>query len=279
MRIALIQFEVRIKQELKNVLRKVNVFINEAVKNKCQLICFPEDFLYGPFDYYQKNEIDKILRNNQTVIKFFSKKAKDKNIHIIAGTTIRRFKDKLFNSCLVFDKKGKIVYVHNKQKLVPYGFEKKNITSGINKIKPFVISGTKCGVLICRELFYPSLFQKLRKQGVEIIFIPAFWSKRSNDYLNHKLNNRFNFSTEARAVDILCQARSVENEVCLCFVNACGNLKDENNFDVLLGRTQVCYPFYGSIKKLNQNKEEMIIFEYNKSLVDDARKAYQIFKN
>lgn len=79
-----------------------------------------------------------------------------------------------------------------------------------------------------------------------------------------------------RVVDALCQARSFENEICLCFVNACGYLKN-TGFDVLLGRTQVCYPFFGTIKKLNQNKEEIIIFKYQKSIIDDARKAYQLF--
>lgn len=279
MKIALIQFRVKIKEKLKDILKRVNGFIKITASKNCSLICFPEDFLSGPFDYYHEKEIEKILKDHQKVINFFSKKAKENKINIIAGTIIRKVKNKLFNSCFVFNNKGEIIYIHDKQKLVPYGFEKKNIAPGRNKIKPFIIEGIKCGVLICRELFYPTLFQKLREQKTEIIFVPAFWSKRSNDYFNHHLKNRFNFSTEARVVDALCQARSFENEICLCFINACGNLKDKNNFDVLLGRTQVAYPFYGTIKKLNQNKEGIILFKYQKSLLNDARKAYQLFKD
>lgn len=184
----------------------------------------------------------------------------------------------MLNSCFVFNKNGKIIYIHNKQKLVPYGFEKNNITKGNNIIKTFSINNIKCGVLICRELFYPELFQTLRKKEIEIVFIPAFWSKRSSDYLNHQLKNKYNFLSEMRVVDTLCQARSFKNEIAICFVNACGNLKNKNNFDVLLGRTQICYPFYGCVKKINQNKEALIIFRYNQSIIKDARKAYQIFK-
>jgi len=161
---------------------------------------------------------------------------------------------------------------------VPYGFEKENITPGNNEIKPFIINNIKCGVLICRELFYTQFFQKLRKQGTEIIFVPAFWAKRSSGYQNDQLKNKYNFQTEMRVVDALCQARSFENEICLCFVNAFGYLKNKFGFDVLLGRTQVCYPFFGTVKKLNQNKEEAIIFEYQKSIIEDARKAYRLFK-
>ncbi|MCX7881060.1 MAG: carbon-nitrogen hydrolase family protein [Patescibacteria group bacterium] len=278
MKIALIQFEVKINQKLENVFKKVNNFLKKAKKENCHLACFPEDFLFGPLDYYQKEEIEKILKQEKKMINFFSKKAKQYQISIIAGTIIRKIKNKLYNSCFIFDSQGKIIYLHNKQKLVPFGFENRYIAPGKNQIKTFVVNNIKCGVLICRELFYPELFQKLRRQGIEIIFIPAFWSKRSSDYLNHKLINQYHFLSEMRVVDVLCQARSFENEICLCFVNACGNLKDKNYFDVLLGRTQVCYPFYGCVKKINQNKEGIIIFDYQKSIIEDAKKAYQLFK-
>jgi len=56
------------------------------------------------------------------------------------------------------------------------------------------------------------------------------------------------------------------------------NLKEKNNFDVLAGRTQICLPFYGCIKNLKQNKEGMIVFDFDKEVVEDARRAYQLFK-
>lgn len=278
MKIALVQFKISINQNLNKTFKRVDNFIKKSVRERCQVICFPEDFLFGPFDYYNKKEIEKILKNNQKILNFFSKKAKENNINIITGTIIRKVKNKLFNSCFVFNKKGENIYLHDKQKLVPFGFEKENISPGTSKIKPFIINNVTCGVLICREIFYPELFKKLRKKNVEIVFLPSLWSKRSSDYEKHLLKNQYHFLSEMRVVDALCQARSFENEICLCFVNGSGNLKKNSDFDVLLGRTQVCYPFYGCVEKLNQNKEGMIIFKYQKSVIEDARKAYQIFK-
>jgi hypothetical protein len=51
----------------------------------------------------------------------------------------------------------------------------------------------------------------------------------------------------------------------------------KNNFDVLAGRTQVCLPFYGCLKNLKQNKEGVIVFDFNKTIIEDARRAYQLF--
>jgi hypothetical protein len=39
-----------------------------------------------------------------------------------------------------------------------------------------------------------------------------------------------------------------------------------------------CLPFYGWLKDLKQNKERMIVFDFDKTIIDDARKAYQLFK-
>lgn len=76
MKIALVQFEVKIYQNLTRTLKRVEYFLKKAFKEKCRIICFPEDFLFGPFDYYNKKEIKKILSNNQKIINFFSKKNK-----------------------------------------------------------------------------------------------------------------------------------------------------------------------------------------------------------
>ncbi len=81
-----------------------------------------------------------------------------------------------------------------------------------------------------------------------------------------------------KVVDSLCQSRSFENEIAICFVNCCGKLSNKKDYDVLLARTQVCYPFYGCIKKLYKNKEDLLIFEYNKTIIEDSRNAYQLFK-
>jgi predicted amidohydrolase len=279
MKIALVQFEIKIGQDFSKVSKRVINFIQEAKKKNCDLICFPEEFWFGPLDYYPKIKREEIVSKiTPGIINFFQEQAKNYSINIIPGSFIVKEDSHYFNQAFIINKKGKITLTHKKQKLILFGFEGKNVTPGKNDLKVIKIDGIKIGVLICRELFYPHLFKELREKGAEIIFILSFWSKRSSDYLRHNLKNKIKVWSEMKVIDALCQARAFENEVTICFCNASGRLKDKNEFDILAGRTQVCLPFYGCIKNLKQNKEGIIIFNFDKSIIKDARKAYRLFE-
>jgi predicted amidohydrolase len=279
MKITLVQFETKIGQEFSEISNRVINFIKRAKKKNCSLICFPEEFWFGPLDYYPKTKREEIVsRITPEIIKFFQEQAKNYSINIIPGSFIVKENNHYFNQTFIINKKGKIVSTHKKQKLVPFGFEGENVTPGKNDLKVVKIDGIKIGVLICRELFYHHLFKELREKGAEIIFIPSFWSKRSSDYLRHNLKNKIKVWSEMKVINALCQARAFENEVAICFCNASGRLKDKNEFDILAGRTQICLPFYGCIKNLKQNKEGMIVFNFDKSIIEDARKAYKLFE-
>jgi predicted amidohydrolase len=279
MKIALVQFETKIGQDFSGVSKRVISFIERAKKKNCDLICFPEEFWFGPLDYYPKIKREEIVnRITPQIIKFFQEQAKNYSINIIPGSFIVKENNFYFNKTLIINKKGKIILTHKKQKLVPFGFEGENVTPGNDDLNVVKIDGIKIGVLICRELFYPHLFKELREKGAEIIFIPSFWSKRSSYYLKHNLKNKYKIYSEMKVIDALCQARAFENELAICFCNASGRLKYKNKFSILAGRTQVCLPFYGCIKNLKQNKEGMIVFNFDKSIIEDARKAYKLFE-
>ena len=279
MKIALVQFETKIGQEFFEISKRVINFIKRAKKKNCSLICFPEEFWFGPLDYYSNTKIEEIVSKiTPRIINFFQEQAKKYSINIIPGSFIVKENNFYFNQTLIINKKGKIVLTHKKQKLVPFGFEGENVTPGNDDLKVVKIDGIKIGVLICRELFYSYPFKELREKGAEIILIPSFWSKRSSDYLRHNLKNKIKVWSEMKVIDALCQARAFENEVAICFCNASGRLEDKNEFNVLAGRTQVCLPFYGCIKNLKQNKEGMIVFNFDKSIIEDARKAYRLFE-
>jgi len=60
MKIALVQFKTKIRQSFLAISRHVINFIEKAKKQNSQIICFPEDFWFGPLDYYSDNEIKEI---------------------------------------------------------------------------------------------------------------------------------------------------------------------------------------------------------------------------
>jgi len=173
MKIALVQFETKIGQDFFEISKRVINFIKRAKNKNCSLICFPEEFWFGPLDYYPKIKKEEIVnKTTPQIIKFFQEQAKNYSINIIPGSFIVKKNNHYFNQAFVINKKGKIVLTHKKQKLVPFGFEGGNVTPGKNDLKVVKIDEIKIGVLICRELFYPYLFRELREKGAEIILIP-----------------------------------------------------------------------------------------------------------
>ena len=76
-----------------------------------------------------------------------------------------------------------------------------------------------------------------------------------------------------KEVDALVSARAIESETVFVYVNAAGNFSKS---DILLGRTQIALPFYGTTDILSHNKEGVIIKEVDLSIVKDAKKVYKI---
>ena len=277
LKIALVQFEVKLNQSFNKTSKRIISYIRQAKAKHCQIICFPEDFWFGPLDCYslkERTEITGLIKIK--ILDWIKKQAKQYKINIIAGTLIEKINQGYFNTCYFINDKGIVVANYKKRKLVPYGFEGSGIKAGNRQFTVVVINGIKVGVIICRELFYPDICYQLKKQGAELIICLSFWPKNSSDYLKNKLHNDYHIVSAMRVVDALCQARSFENELCFCFVYAAGRLIKAKEFDVLLGRTQVCLPFLGCIKKLPQNKKGMIIFSYDKTIIADARKSYKL---
>ncbi|RJQ24427.1 carbon-nitrogen hydrolase family protein [Candidatus Parcubacteria bacterium] len=277
-KIALIQFWVEIDKEFLHTSKRADRMIALAKEKGCDVVVFPEDFWFGPLDYYKEKEIRKIVeRETPEIINWLCEKAETHKINIIAGSFVEKIGREYFNICSVITDKGEIVYKYRKQRLVPYGFEREKLIPGKYLPLSFELCGIKMGVIICRDLFYPEFIKVLRKKGAEIVFVPSFWSKRSDDYLDHNLDySKYKIVSEMKVVDALCEARSFESEMAICFVNASGRLTKGNKFDVLLGRTQICLPFFGQIKKINKNREGLIIYEHDRNVIQDARRVYQI---
>ncbi len=110
----------------------------------------------------------------------FSKKAikellplsKDK---IICYTQIEKRRGKFYNIAKVLYNQ-KVVYEQPKVKLFKFGGETNYFTPGrMEDIKSFEIEGKKFGLLICFELRFLEIWEKLK--GADIILLPAMWGK------------------------------------------------------------------------------------------------------
>ncbi len=125
---------------------------------------------------------------------------------IIVLTMLERKGEDVFNFAKVFHK-GEVVYTQAKAKLFKFGDEHKYMKAGCDEdINIVEVDGIKIGILICFELRFKELWQRL--EGADIIAVPAWWGKTREE----------NFKTLTQALGIINQCYLVtsdaKNEEC-----------------------------------------------------------------
>ena len=99
------------------------------------------------------------------------KKAVGKRIVIL--TVIEKIDDKIYNMAKVFHK-GEIVHQRGKARLFHFGKEHNYFfEENDEKIELIEVAGIKLGVLVCFELRFKELWQRL--EGADIIAVPSWW--------------------------------------------------------------------------------------------------------
>jgi omega-amidase len=148
----------------------------------------------------------------------------------VALTFITKKEDNFFNTLHLFSDK-KIIHTQSKFKLFPLGDELEHFSAGKeNDIKIIEINGLKIATLICFELRFPKLWEKVK--GADIILNPAMWGLKRKDH----------YETISKSLALVNQ----------CFVIAC-NSADDN----MAKGSAIISPF-GNVTK---NDEQEIIKE------------------
>ena len=137
----------------------------DATKSN-SIIVAPEVCLTG-FDY---DNFDKVLEFAKIANKKLKKASHEK---IIILTIIEEVDGNVFNFAKIFYK-GEIVYQRAKAKLFRFGGEHQYFTEGSEEdIKIVDVDGVKIAILICFELRFNKLWQKI--EGADVIAIPSWW--------------------------------------------------------------------------------------------------------
>jgi len=98
-----------------------------------------------------------------------------------ALTLIEENEGKYFNNFKLFHN-GNIIQSRPKARLFPLGSEETFFTSGKTEdIKVVEVDGIKIATLVCFELRFSELWQKIL--GADIILVPSFWGKLRKEHL------------------------------------------------------------------------------------------------
>ncbi|MBY0541520.1 MAG: carbon-nitrogen hydrolase family protein [Campylobacterales bacterium] len=140
---------------------------------------------------------------------------------IIVTTFITKQKEKFFNTLYMFHNQ-QIIHTQSKVKLFTLGNELEHFSAGnVEDIKTIEINGLKIATLICFELRFPQLWEKVK--GADIILNPAMWGLKRKDH----------YETISKSLALINQ----------CFVIAC-NSADDN-----MGKGSAIINPFGIVKK------------------------------
>ncbi len=142
--------------------------------DKDSIVLAPE-YVVGGYDYEKlQSAYEFTCKEKKTILEF----SKDR---VLSLSVIEKLNGSFYNCAKIY-KDGKEIYSRAKHKLFLFGGEDKYFDRGSQEdIKIVEIDGIKIAILICFELRFIDLWQKVR--GADLILIPAYWGKERREHL------------------------------------------------------------------------------------------------
>ncbi|MBD5403271.1 hypothetical protein HDR58_10825 [bacterium] len=247
-------------------LKKIEHFIKKYSDKKLDLVVMPEFFSTGiSHEEFINNPVDE---NGGDTIEFIKDLATKYNTNIIAGTVIEKSEDKLYNTSFIIDRKGEIVDKYRKIHLFNYmgGTEGDRITAGDREVVVNLDFG-KVGLGICFDIRYPLHYNKLIKQGADIIVLPTAWVIPNEIYNDSKM---FQYAQEMWIA--MNRTRAYDNMV---YVVSCNQTKKVNDNISALGNSLIIAPNAEILAEANLD-ECALYADVDLDLVKYYRQIYPI---
>lgn len=225
MKISIAQFKSElgaVEENFKTAARLI-----EAAKNS-DVILLPELWSTGYYPVPVENFADK---DGERTKEFLCAAAEKFSVNIIGGSVIVDSGGKIFNRCMVANRRGELVASYDKAHLFSFAKEDDVFSAG-DKISVVELDGIKCGLAICYDLRFPEFIRKIALAGAEILFIPAAWSLK-------RLTPR----------QVLTKARAIENQIFVAFANSSG-------------KSEIVNPL-GEVVAMSERGEEILSAEIN----------------
>jgi len=235
-------------EEPEKTLDRAEVFITHAAACGAQLICFPEQFATGWDPLSLKNIQDlqgSIITRLQTC-------AKTNRIAVI-GSLRQASSPYPKNTSVVIGNDSRILSTYSKIHLFSPAKENEHFTPGTD-LGIFSLGPLTCGLAICYDLRFPSLFRVYAQKGVQAVFVPAAWPE-----------------SRIRHWELFIQARAAENQMYVIGVNTTGTTP----VDRYSGSSMAVDP-HGTIISHANEAEQLLFIELDPAEVTAARAALPV---
>ena len=258
-RLKLAVCQLRTELALDETLRKAREMVLRAADAGADMVCLPEMFTC-PYagEYFRKFAA---LGHGETV-SAMSAWARESGVILVGGSIPEREGERLYNTCFVFDEKGRQIARHRKVHLFDVDlpgmcFRESNTFTPGEEITLFDTRFGKMGAAVCFDVRFPELFRAMAERGARVIFLPA----------------QFNMATGPLHWELSLRSRAMDNE--LFFVGASAARYEGFRYECW-GHSAIVGPF-GELLAQADEKEQTISAEIDLAEIDRVRAQLPTF--
>ena len=154
-------------------LAKALKLAGEAAAKGAQVVCLPELFMSRYFPTSRRSRLEPEPVPGRTS-RALSRAARELGVVLVGGSIYERSGRRRYNTCLVFDEKGRAISKYRKIHIPQdeHYYEQDYFSSG----KGYAVAKTprgEFGTLICFDQWYPEAARVNRLMGADVIFYPT----------------------------------------------------------------------------------------------------------
>lgn len=260
-------------------LDKAEVAIRAAAKQGAQIVCLPELFL-GPY-FCQKEDtatFDLAEPIPGPSSDLLAAAAKANEVVVIGSIFEKRMPGVYHNTATVYDADGTLLGLYRKMHIPddPLYYEKYYFTPGDLGWKVFNTKYAKIGTLICWDQWYPEAARLTALQGAEVIFYPTAIGWHPKEKAEYG-------SAQQSAWETSMRGHAIANGTYIAGVNRIGHELppdgDHAGGIEFWGGSFVSDPFGRVLQKGSVDKDEVIVVECNRKLMEDVRRNWPFFRD
>ena len=245
-------------------LEKVDRLVARAAATGADLVVLPEKWnALGPPDVLRENA--EPIEGGETV-EAMSAWARDHGITLVGGSISERRegREKLSNTCLVFDPEGEVAMAYRKIHMfdVQVGghvYRESEAEEPGEEIALVTVEDWRLGLTVCYDLRFPELYRILAVEGAELMTVPA----------------AFTLFTGKDHWELLVRARAVENQ---CFVAAANQWGSHEGGKASYGRSMIVDP-WGLVLARAPDEDGVIVAELDKAALERVRRSLPSLAN
>ena len=172
--------QMKMEQSVARNLSRAMDMVRDAGRQGADIVCLPELFATRYFAQYPKSgHEERVDAPSEPIpgdmMRRLSACARENGVILVSGSIYERAANGLFNTCMTFDREGKLIGKYRKIH-IPHDesfFEQHYFTPGDLGFKVHQTEKGRIGTLICYDQWFPEAARTLALMGAEIVFYPT----------------------------------------------------------------------------------------------------------